>query len=266
MKAEPGKTVYSSGAMTRGTASLDELRTLFLAWQPGEPAVSFARRVQAEGILTKNTAARLKDVLLKVFRPWFLEPDERPARQLKALVETSGERQLFSELVFLYKCRAEQVLYDFTQQTYWAAAQEGALYLRTQEIEDFLHEAQAAGKAAKSWSPATLERMSKGMLNALLMAGLLQETKHHQYDIPNFRPQNFTMAYLAYDLHLAGLTDSALVEHPDWKLFGLGRAQVLERLGALGEKAGLIVQQAGSVVRITWLYASMEEMIRAYYA
>ena len=256
---------YSSGAMTRGTASLDELRTLLQAWQPGESAGRFAQRVQTEGILTKNTAERLNVVVLRIFRPWFLEPDARAAQRLKTLLDAGGERQVFNELVFLYKCRAERVLYDFVVKNYWPLAQDGGLYLRTTDIADFLHTAQAAGLAVKSWSPATLIHMSRGILHALLMVGLLQETQHLHYALPNFRPQDFTLLYLAYDLHLAGLTDSALVEHPDWKLFGLPRAQILDRLAALDEKAGLIIQEAGSVVRITWLYSTLEEVIHARY-
>jgi hypothetical protein len=242
MSLVEGTTFYSSGAMTRGTASLDELRTLLLNWVPGEPAVEYARRVQKEGILSKKTAARLNDIVLKIFRPWFLEPDDRAARWLKSLLSSSAERQVFSELVFLYKCRSERVLHDFVIGQYWPAFHDGALYFRTGEIEDFLHQAQEDGKAAKSWTTNTLERMAKGMLNALLMVGLLVEERHHVYVYPHFRPQDFTLIYLAYDLHLARLTDSGLVEHPDWMLFGLGRAQILDRLSTSGDHAGMVVQ------------------------
>jgi hypothetical protein len=38
---------------------------------------------------------------------------------------------------------------------------------------------------------------------------------------------------------------------------------VLERLDALGAEAGLLVQRAGSVVRISWSHPSMEALIDA---
>ena len=67
----------------------------------------------------------------------------------------------------------------------------------------------------------------------------------------------------AHDLHLGAFPDGALVEHPDWCLFGLDRSHLLDRLDALPPTCGLLVQRAGSVVRITWKYSSMEEFIDA---
>ena len=69
-------------------------------------------------------------------------------------------------------------------------------------------------------------------------------------------------AYLAYELHEAGLTDSAMCEAADWGVFGLDRGRVLVRLDNLGESKGMLVQRAGSVVRITWKYQSVEETDR----
>ena len=68
-------------------------------------------------------------------------------------------------------------------------------------------------------------------------------------------------AYLARELHDQGLSDSAMCEHPDWGLFGLDRGRVLGRLDNLADQFGLLVQRAGSVVRITWKHASIEELI-----
>jgi hypothetical protein len=72
-------------------------------------------------------------------------------------------------------------------------------------------------------------------------------------------------SYLAYDLHFTGLTDQAVIDHLDWQLFGLKRPQILQALSDIGSKCGLLVQQAGSVVRITWNFASMDEVIDAYF-
>ena len=68
---------------------------------------------------------------------------------------------------------------------------------------------------------------------------------------------------MARELHEAGVTDSTLSEHPDWALFGLNPAEVLARLDSLGEHKGVIVQQAGSVVRLTWFVNSIKELVNA---
>jgi len=255
---------YTVTGLTKGTPSLDEIETLLLNWRPGESPSDFAERVRQEGILTKRTARRVRDIVLELFRPWFLKPDDRAARRLKAFIEMSGNRRALNELIFLYKARSEAVLYDFTLERFWPACHAGDLYLRTADVEDFLREAQEAGHTAKRLSPQTQTRLAQGISTALTTVGFLSGERRYVREYVLYRATDFTIAYLAHDLHLAGLTDGALVEHPDWGLFGLTREHTLDRLDALDEHAGMIVQRAGSVVSITWLHATMDEVIHAY--
>ena len=67
--------------MTKGMPSLDEIQTLLLAWRPEEAPTDFANRVQRDGILTKETARRVQYLVLQIFQPWFLKPDD-PVAQL----------------------------------------------------------------------------------------------------------------------------------------------------------------------------------------
>jgi hypothetical protein len=71
------------------------------------------------------------------------------------------------------------------------------------------------------------------------------------------------IAYLAYDLREAGLSDLAICEHRDWQLLGLPMEQLVVRLDSLPDSCGLVVQRAGSLVRITWRYESVEDLINA---
>jgi hypothetical protein len=266
MPVSTAKRSYSITGLIKGTASLDELVTLFLHWDEKELPVLYAKRVQHNGILTKATSKRVEDLVLLVFRPWFLStPDNRAAKTMRALAQSNIDRQILQELIFLFKARAEIVLYDYIQERFWPAYDEGALYLQPSEIEEFLQFAQEAGRVEKSWAKYTQYRLAMGILGALKEVGFVREEKPRLYAYNPLEINRFTLAYLAYELHFAGQTDAALVDHPDWRLFGLERARVVERLSELGEQGGLIVQQAGSVVRMTWLYSSMDEVIHAYY-
>jgi len=186
-------------------------------------------------------------MVLELFRPWFLKPDDRAVRWLKTFVEADGDRQALNEMVFLYKARSEAVLYDFALERFWPTCYDGALYLRTTDVEDFLQEAQEAGRTTKRLSPQTQTRLARGIFGALTKVGFLNAERRYARTYVLYRATDFTIAYLAYDLHLAGLTDGTLVEHPDWGLFGLTREHTLDRLDALDERAGMIVQRAGSV-------------------
>jgi len=255
---------YTVTGLTKGAPSLDELRTLLLNWQPGEAPTAFADRVRREGILTKQTDRRVRDLVLSLFRLWFLTPDDRAARWLQALVQTDVDRQALNELVFLYKARSEAALYDFALLRFWPACHAGALYLRTAEIKAFLSEAQEMGLMTKRLSPETQARLARGIFGALTDVGFLGQEHRYAREYVPYRVSDLAVAYLAYDLHLANLADGSLAGHSDWGLFGLIPEHTLDRLDVLGDRVGLIVQRAGSVVRITWLHATMEEVIHAF--
>jgi hypothetical protein len=259
------KRSYKITSLIKGTASLDELRALFLSWRPDETPVDFSKRVRAEGILTKQTAKRGDDLVLRVFRPWFLTPDTIAAERLQRIVRKRVDWHILNELLLLYKSRAELVLYDFLKNRLWPQIEEGALYLRLADIEDFLSEAQEAGLVENEWASYTKTRLAYALLRAIKEVGFVKEEKRELYALVNYRVSDFFVTYLAYDLHLAGLTDPAAMEHSDWSLFGLKRSQVIQRLSSLGEQSGMVLQQAGSVVRITWVYKNMDEVIDAYF-
>ena len=52
------KRFYKITSLIKGTATLDELRALFLSWRSDEASTDFAQRVRAEGILANVVAAR----------------------------------------------------------------------------------------------------------------------------------------------------------------------------------------------------------------
>lgn len=256
---------YVASRLTKGTATLDEVLTLLRHWSADDSLATFQQRVLANAILTKQTARRTKDIVA-FFHAWLLSPDDCPARVLKQLETYYVDRRILRELLFLFQCRSEAVLYDFTRYAYWTAAHQGALLLRIDEIERFLQNAQDQGRAAKGWSAETQTRLAQGIMRALTNIGLLYEKSPYRREIVSYHVSDFTVAYLAYDLHLTGHSDGLLIEHPDWSLFGFDRARLLARLSELSETAGMIVQHAGSVVRITWLYPSWEALIDATFS
>ena len=75
-----------------------------------------------------------------------------------------------------------------------------------------------------------------------------------------FRLESRVAAYLAYDLHFAGLGDNSVIGHEDWALFGMERNGVRDEFKRLSLLGHVIVQSAGEVTRISWRYTSLEEL------
>ena len=78
-----------------------------------------------------------------------------------------------------------------------------------------------------------------------------------------FRLEPKVAAYLAYELHLQGLGDNAVLSQADWELFGLNREDTLEELKRIGRQGFLIVQAAGGAVKVSWKYQTLEEVCDA---
>ena len=250
-------------AIIKGAAPIEELRALLQIWQPGDDPLELQRRVSESDLLGKQTARRARDMVKEVFRPRLLTPDDRAARWLKRFLEAGGEPQAFRELLFLYEARAEAILYDFVLLVFWPACRSGALVLAVDDVLSFFDNAVQSGHIERPWAQQSALRTASAILASLRGFGFLRLDQRGQREIVRYRVSDAAVAYLAHDLHLSGLPDADVVEHPDWGLFGLDRENVLDRLDALGPGAGLVVQRAGSVVRITWSHQSMESLIDA---
>ena len=119
----------------------------------------------------------------------------------------------------------------------------------------------ADGRIAPPWSDSVSVRIGRCLLALLRDLGLLREVHRGRKEIVAYRMSDAGAALLARDLHESGLSDAAMCEHADWRLFGMSRGDVVSRMSDLGEAAGLIAQSAGSVVRITWTVKSIEGLI-----
>ena len=248
-------------SITKGAALINEMKTLLRQWSPSEDYRVFLERIQQTGVLSKETAYRTHDLVNRVFRPRLLTPDDRAARALKLLFEAGVDNSALNELLLLYSARADDVLYDFVVRRFWPLARSGAVLMQVDAALSFLEEINRTGQVSQVWTQTTQLRIARGLLAALRDFGLLRQAKRGRREIVLYRLTAVSVAYLAHELHFAGLPDAAVAEHADWGLYGLDRAHVLDRLDLLGPRLGLLVQRAGSVVRITWSQPSMESLI-----
>jgi hypothetical protein len=127
-----GKPVYTT-AISKGAGCIEETRKLLASWEPGTDLQAFLKRVQQEDLVGARTAYRTKDVVMRVFKPRFLTPTDRPARILKAVLQRGLKRQTFNEMLFLFACRSDSLIYDFTVREYWPAARRAKTVLTVQE-------------------------------------------------------------------------------------------------------------------------------------
>ncbi len=246
--------------LAKGGALLPEVRALLQTWHPGESAGDLGRRVLNDDVLGRATAARAQNIV-QVFSLRFLRPDDIAARHLKRLAAPSAPRQMFTDLVMYYTARQDAMLRDFISESYWPRVRAGAAELRTEDAWHFIAEAHSAGRIAVPWSRGVREKMARILLAALTGFGLVRQDAPGRRSVLRYTPADGTIIYIAYLLHDRGVTDASLASQPGWALFGLGPGDVLDRLEGLVAAGWLIVQRAGDVVRISWTYGSVEEVL-----
>ena len=100
LQSEPHYTI----AVCKGSALIEETKTLLRAWQPGESLRAFQTRVLQYDILGRATAYRVKDIVRRVFARRLLVPDDQPAVRLKCLV-AARKAQIVSDLLLVYSAR-----------------------------------------------------------------------------------------------------------------------------------------------------------------
>ena len=162
--------------------------------------------------------------------------------------------------MMLYTCRANPILGDFIRQVFWSRYAGGYTHISNEDARSFVERGINDDKTSKRWSESTIRRVSAYLTGCCADYAMLESGQRSIRKILPFRISSTTVAYLAYDLHLAGVGDNAILTHEDWQLFGMAREDVLEEIKRLSLKGLLIVQVAGDVIRISWKFTSMETL------
>ena len=251
---------YTVG-LAKGQGMPSETIQLLKAWQEGMSAVELKRHVITEGLLPKATNYRTSDLVSRVFAPRYLANGATAAKNLKQLLALNFPADRLLQIFLIYTVRANLILRDFITDVYWPHYNAGSRVLQRQDALDFMKSARAAGHMPKNWSDAMKTKMTRYLLSALTDFKLTRDMPQGRREIVPYNIQPTTTLYLAHEAHFAGLSDHAVLDHADWKLFGLDRQDVLEELRKVADEGHFIVQFSGDLLRVSWKYKTMEECL-----
>ena len=240
-----------------GLGLVEETKALVDLWAPGMSVGQLQRAALESGRFPAVTARRLRNIVGECFAPRYLVRGGDPVLRLKQLAPRLPNVEL-AQLMLLYTCRANPILADFVRQVYWPRYAGGYNEISNEIARRFVERAIDDGKTGKRWSETTIQRVSAYLTGCCADYGLLASGLKSNRRILSFRIAASVAAYLAYDLHLAGVPDNAMLAHEDWHLFGLSRGDVLEEVKRLSLKGWLILQSAADVIRISWTHPNME--------
>lgn len=240
-----------------GLGLVDETKTLLELWLPGMSANQLHQAALESGRFPTVTARRLRNIVVECFAPRYLVDGGLPAQHLKQLVGKIPTADL-EHLLLVFTSRANPILGDFLRQVYWARYAGGYTQITSDDARTFVERAIDDGRTGKRWAETTVRRVSGYLTGCCADYGLLERGLRTNRRILPFRISTLATAYLAYELHFAGIGDNALLSHEDWQLFGLAREDVLEEIKRLSLRGLLIVQAAGDLVSISWKLKDLE--------
>ena len=178
-----------------------------------------------------------------------------------AILERAGWPTEACAPLHYYCCAAnERLMWDFV--TEWLAERYslGLRDVRTSDVLAFIDGAPESRFPAGRWTTTVSTKVGRGLLSALRDYGLLTGAVRKEI-APVYLPTRI-LAFLAMARHAAGLRGKGLRDDPVWQLFMLGQIAV-ERFFVEAHQLDLLeYSAAGSVVRIEFPAATLEEYAR----
>jgi hypothetical protein len=242
---------------------IPETMDLLRLWEPGMTGSQLAERAIEVGLFSRTTARRARNLVAEMFAPRYLVNDGAVASQLKVLLDGRFPQDTLIQLFFLHTTRAHPVLADFVMEVYWPKYSAGGSLVSKDDAETFIQRALDRGLTTTRWSGPVSKRVASYLIGCCIDFGLLGEGKRTARPIRRFSIRPDVALYLVHDLHFAGLSDMAVIDHSDWKLFGLEVEEVLRLIKNLGHDGHLLIQASADLVQVSWKYRTMGDCLNA---
>ena len=251
------KSLYNID-LCKGTGMIQESLLLLEKYTPETTKEIFVKNVFESNILVKASEKRIKDIIHNVFYKRFLISDNYvPVYLLQLHRYNVGLDQLI-QIMLIYIARSNRIFFDFVTEVYWIKSRENTL-ITSNEAKLFINEAIKDGRIMLPWSDGTKKRVASYIITTLMDIKFLDK----KYKcIPVFLSDK-TANYLSHELHFKGYSDEAIANAEEWKLFGYNRYDVTRHFERLAAQGHFIFQNAGDLIKITWNYKNMKELIDA---
>lgn len=256
------ETPYTT-QLAAGLGMIPETLDLLRIWEPGMIPARLAEKVIQDGLFSRTTARRARNLTAEMFAPRYLGGQGEVASRLKFLQAHRFSHEGMIQLCFLYTARAQRIFADFVVDVYWPKYSGGAAVVTGQDAENFVHRALDDGRMVSRWSDSTIKKNSAYLLGCCVDFGLLTAKGKAGRSIQRFSIRPEVALYLAHDLHFSGVSDGAIIRHRDWQLFGFEPGEVLNCLKTLSYDGHFLVQSSGELVQISWKYKTMTDCLHA---
>ena len=249
---------YNSDLL-KGTGLIQETLLLLDIYIPGIQKNKFVEEVIESNVLVKSHNNRIKDIIEHVFYSRYVNYNENSVEALKYLREKHFGLEILCQLLLVYTCRKNLILFDFITEVYQKLISQGISVLPQNAATVFIEEGIRNGNIEKAWADSTKRKVAEH-INACLIDFKLTDRRKNL--LPIFLSDT-NANYIAHELHFKGYSDEAIVSAYEWRLFGYDHYDITRHLERLASQGHFIFQNAGDLIKITWNYKNMKELIDA---
>lgn len=254
---------YTTG-LIKGSGLIDETFSLLELWKPQMNSRKLADQAVEKNVISKATAKRTKDIVME-FSHRYLVDSGKSASYLKTLTQSSVSLNQLKQLLMIYTARAHPILCDFIVHVYWDRVRNNHEYLENRDAQRFIDQALLNGNIESRWTDRVIKNISKSLLTCLRDFDFISANTILKRRIVPYSILPLTAMFLSHEIHFSGFSDNSILGSPDWAMFGIfGKADVVNVLKQASRDEVFILQYSGDLLRISWKYNTMEELLHAF--
>lgn len=246
--------LYTSRIIKAG-ALLADTKTMLANWDETLSVAENLKRFRRENIFGKASRSRIEDILA-IFRQRYLT-SESVTKALVTLVQGGFPNEALDRILYFHAAQSDCLLHDIVTKVLARFHSIGKIDVTSGDIQAVVTRWIDEGKTSAHWSEETSLRVVQGLLSTLRDFGILQGAVNKRL-APVYLPIE-AFAYLAFYLQQRQPSGERLLDDPEWQLFFLSHHAV-ERFFLEAHQHHLLeYRAAGSIIRITFPAASIEE-------
>jgi len=245
--------------LCKGTGLVQESLLLLSLYSLNMSKSEITNKAIESNLLVKASNKRIKDIVEVAFYKRFVNDDIKAPLHINAVLIHNVSLDVIAQLFFIYTSRANQILIDFIQEIYWPEVRKGTNAIDFSYTRKFISDKIRHTDYIVGWSDTTQKRVASYLISTLVDFKLLEK----QRKVKSVFVHDITANYLAHELHFKGLSDNAIVNSDDWQLFGYSKYDAIKHLERLSFQGHFIFQNSGEIVKIDWIYKTMEEFTNA---
>jgi hypothetical protein len=248
-------STYKTG-LEKGVGLIQETLQILSVYEKDMQRIELKKQLFENNILSKSSFIRVSDIVNTFFNR-YVSNDINIALILKEISRNNSLYSFLEQLLFVYVSRSNRLFFDFITNVYWKKAKDNAFEIQKIDATNFIQNAISIGKINPVWSEIMRSKISTSLLTGLRDFSLISK----QNKIQPFFISEYTAAFLVHELHSRKYTDNQIVSAEEWLLFGMNSSDVIKMLELLSNKDFFIMQNSGEIIRISWKYNSLNELI-----